>query len=150
MSADSVSEYGIGPYDYDEAVAAIQKFAMALTNLGLANRFAIAPTPRSIIEYEKRSDGNRGRKHIYFQAILIDKCPHLPKPEGLTALGIRQAESQGYKQPKVKQYEAFGERKTLNQWAKVAGTSWPTLKSRIDAGMTMEEAITDIALKKSA
>lgn len=141
-------EQGIGPFEYDDAVDLIRKFALALTNLGLNGRFSMMPTPRRIVENEKRADGRRGRTQIFYQIILVDKQPDEPYPEGLTALQIATAESRGYQEPKVKHYTAFGESMTLNQWAKAVGVTWPTLKSRIDAGMTMEEAITQIALKK--
>lgn len=133
---ERASEHKMGPFAWDEALECIEQFAIALTNLGLNRRFTIRPTPQSV-------------GHGFYQLVLLDKEPDKPKPEGLTTLHIRTAQKAGYAKPKTKHYNAFGQRMTLNKWAQVAGTTWPTLKSRIDAGMSMEEAITDIALKKS-
>lgn len=143
MKAARVSQYKIGPFEYDEAVECIKKYALALTNLGLNSRFTISPTPHPVTGYENG-------KTTHYQVILTDKRPDEPKPEGLTALQIRTAESSGYAKPKTTYYEAFGQRMTLGKWAAVAGVTRPTLKSRIDAGLTMEEAITQIALKRAA
>ncbi len=134
MKTARVSTHKIGSFEYDEAIEHIKKFALALTNLGLQKRFSILPNPYSV-------------GHGFYQIILLDNRPDEPKPEGLTALEIRTAETKGYARPRAHYYEAFGQRKTLGKWAEVAGVSRPTLKTRIDAGMTMEEAITDVALK---
>lgn len=146
-----IREQAVGPFEYDEAVQNIRKFALALTNLDLNDRFAVSPTPRAVLEREKRRDRKAGRKEIYYQVVIIDKRPDEPRPTGLTALHIAQAEAQGYTKPRTRQYhEAFGQTKTLNQWAKAVGVTYPTLKSRIDRGMTVEEAVTEIAIKKAA
>lgn len=145
-----VREQRIGPFEYDEAVECIQRFALALTNLGLGGRFTVAPTPLRITGSGRHTLRDTGHEHALYHVILLDKRPGDPYPKNLTALQIVAAENEGHTKPKVKQYEAFGERKNLNQWAKAVGVSWPTLKSRIEAGMTMEEALTQIALKKSS
>lgn len=146
-----IREQAIGPFEYDEAVSCIKKFALALTNLGINDRFTVAPVPRPVLERERRRDGKAGRKEVYYQVILVDKRPDEPSPEGLTVLQIADAEAQGYMRPRSRQYhDAFGQRKTLNQWAKAVGVTYPTLKSRIDKGMTVEEAVTEIAIKKAA
>lgn len=145
-----VREQGIGPFEYDEAVECINKFALALTNLGLSSRFTVAPAPHRIVGSGRHAMRDEGHERKLYQVILVDRRPDEPYPRGLTALQITAAEAKGYTKPKVKQYEAFGETKNLNQWAKAVGVSWPTLKSRIDAGMTMEEALTQIALRKAA
>lgn len=132
----------IGPFEYDEAVECIKKYALALTNLGLNGRFVISPRPHPVVSYEN------GRR-IHYQIILTDKHPDEPKPEGLTTLNIMAAESAGYTKPRVTYYEAFGQRMTLGKWAVAAGVSRPTLKSRIDAGLTMEEAITQLVTKRA-
>lgn len=138
MGATRVSEHKIGPFDYDEAKECIIRFAVALTNLGLQKRFSLRPEPQSV-------------GHGFYQIVLLDKYPDKPKPASLTTLQIKVAEQAGYAKPKTTQYyEAFGERKTLGKWADVADVARTTLKARIDAGMTMEEAITDIALARSA
>jgi hypothetical protein len=148
---EGVREQSIGPFEYGEAVDHIRQYALALTNLKLNNRFTVLPTPRPVVEIEKRWDNKQGRRQRYYQVILVDRKPGEPLPEGLTALQIKAAEAQGYeKKRKVIHYDAFGQSMTLPQWAKVAGVSRPTLKSRLDAGMTMEEAITQIALKRAA
>lgn len=151
METEKVSEYKIGPFEYDEAVGLIKKYALALTNLGLHKRFTISPSPHPVKEVEHGNNGRgKGRRHFYYQVVLVDHCPDEPKPAGLTTLKIRTAEAAGYTPPKTKYYEAFGQRMSLNQWAKATGVSRPTLKSRIDAGLTMEEAVTQIALKKAS
>jgi len=136
MKVERIAEHKIGPFTRDEAIECIQKFALALTNLRLNGRFSIVSTPQSV-------------GHNFYQVILRDRNPDKPKPEGLTSLHIRQAENSGYAKPRVTHYNAFGQRMTLGKWAQVAGVSRPTLKARLDAGMTVEEAITDIALKRS-
>lgn len=132
-----ISTHKIGPFKYDEAVENIKKFACALSNLELQGRFSIMPSPVSV-------------GHGFYQIVLLDKRPDEPKPEDLTALNIRVAEAAGYASPGVRYYEAFGQRKTLGKWAEMVGVTRPTLKTRVDAGMTVEQAITDIALKKAA
>lgn len=145
-----IREQGIGPFEYDEAIDCIKKFALALTNLGLGDRFAVAPTPRRIVGSGRHALRDEGHEHALYHVTLIDRQPDKPYPEGLTTLQIVAAGNQGYEKPKVKQYTAFGETKNLNQWAKAVGVTRPTLKSRIDAGMTMEEALTQIAVKKTS
>ena len=135
MKTERTSEYKIGPFTWDESLECIQKFARALTNLKLDRRFSINGTPQKL-------------GHGFYQVILIDKKPGEPKPEGLTTLHIHAAEKAGYAKPKVTYYNAFGQRMTLGKWAEVAGVTRPTLKARLDAGMTVEEAITDVALKR--
>lgn len=137
MKPERMSEHKMGPYTHDEAVECIQNFAIALKNLGLNRRFSVAAAPQSV-------------GHGFYQVILFDKNPDEPKPEGLTTLHIQRAEKAGYAKPRTTYYDAFGQRMTLGAWAQVAGVSRPTLKARIDAGMTVEEAITAIALKKSS
>lgn len=144
MAASRVSEYKIGPFEYDEARRLVIEFSLALTNLGLTERFCIEGTPRSCVEYEG------SQRNIYYHVVLRDKQPDQPKPKGLSTLDIKLAQAAGYTKGKVTHYEAFGKRLTMTQWAKAAGVTRPTLKSRIDAGLTMEEAITQIALKKAA
>ena len=144
-------EQAIGPFEYEEAVNCIKRFALALTNLGLNNRFTVEAFPQRIARSGRWHEFEEEREHALYQVILVDRHPDKPIPSGLTTLRIRAAENQGYKKnSQVKQYEAFGEFKNLNQWAKAVGVTWPTLKSRIDAGMTMEEALTQIALKKAS
>lgn len=143
MKTARAHQHKIGPFEYDEAVECIEKYALALTNLGLSKRFTVSPRPHPVVGYEN------GRR-THYQVILTDKRPDDPKPEGLTALRIEAAESAGYAKPRVTYYEAFGQRMTLGKWAVAAGVSRPTLKSRIDAGLTMEEAITQAVTKKTA
>lgn len=143
MESTQVSQYKIGPFEYEEAVECIKKYALALTNLGLSKRFAISPTPIPVVGYEN------GRR-THYQVILTDRCPDEPKPEGLTAVQIEAAESAGYAKSKTTYYEAFGRRMTIGKWAEAVGVSRATLKARIDADLNMEEAITQIALKKAA
>lgn len=136
MRSSGMSEHKMGPFAWDEAIECIQKFARALTNLKLNSRFSIDPVPQPL-------------GHNFYQIVLLDRQPDKPKPEGLTTLHIRAAENAESARPKTKYYDAFGQRMSLNKWAQVTGVSWPTLKARIDAGMTMEEAITEIALKNA-
>lgn len=154
---EKVREQAIGPFNHDEAIDCIKKSALVLTNLDLNDRFVVDPWPRPVTETVN------GQTRTYYQAVIIDKRPDEPRPDGLTTLDIRVAVFKGYTKARPKpqvseaeprggktQYEAFGETKNLNQWAKAVGVTWPTLKSRIDAGMTMEEALTQIALKKAS
>lgn len=150
MNSKAYREHKIGPFEYDEAVDYIKKFALALTNLGLHKRFSISSAPRPIADRDMNAKLDSGRARTYYQVVLIDKRPHEPSPEGLTLPQIHAAEKAGYAEPKVKHYEALGQKMTLNQWAKAVGVSYPTLKSRIQAGKTMEEAITEIAMKKAS
>jgi hypothetical protein len=151
MGSANTSEYKIGPFEYGEAVSLIKKYALALTNLGLSHRFSVLPSPQPVMEYEKRRDGRRGRFFVHHQVVIVDRFPDEPKPEGLTTLDIRAAEAEGYRQkkPRTTYYEALGQSMTIGKWAEAVGVSRATLKARIDAGMTMEEAITQIALKKA-
>lgn len=150
MNTARVAERIIGPFDYDEAVEHIKQFARALTNLKLTDRFTIHPTPRPIVEREARGDAKKRRRITTYHVVLLDKQPEKPHPTGLTVLDIRAAESAGYTKPKVDTYEALGQRMTLSEWARAVGAARATLKARIDAGMTMEEAVTELALKRSA
>lgn len=149
MKNARTAERTIGPFEYGEAVDLIQQFALALTNLKLHSRFIVQPSPRPVIEWERRGDRKQGRKIIHYQVVLIDRRPDEPSPEGLTVLDIKVAEHAGYVKPETAPYEAFGQHMTLGEWAKAVGTTRKNLKARIDTGMTMEEALTHIALKKS-
>lgn len=153
MENEGAAERLIGPFKYDEAIDYIKQFALALTNLNLQNRFTIRSTPRAVVEREKRWDHSAGRRNTYYQVVLVDRNPHEPSPEGLTALDIKVAEAAGYTKAQERTrrvHEAFGQSMTVNGWARAAGVSPNTLRSRISAGMTMEEAITQIALKKAS
>lgn len=143
MKTSHVSQYKIGPFEHDEAVECIKNYALALTNLGLSKRFSVDPTPHPVVGYENG-------KRTHYQVILIDKRPDEPKPQGLTAFKIKAAESTGYAKRKTTYYVAFGQRMSLNKWAKAADVSRFTLKSRLNAGLSMEEALTQIALKRAA
>jgi hypothetical protein len=143
-----VREQKIGPFEYSEALQYIERFALALTNLGLQERYIVDPVPGRTVEWEKRRDGRKGRMQVSYHVVLVDKRPTEPPPENLTALGIGQAVEKGY-QPLERHYDALGKRMTLPQWAKAVGTSCAKLRSQINAGATMEEAITQIALKKA-
>ncbi len=155
MVVKSRSEYKIGPFDYDDAKHHIKKYALALTNLGLGNRFSVDPWPRRVVDTEN------GRPRTLYQVVIVDKYPDRPCPEGLTTFKIKAAESRGYRnpaqhedeepeEPEEKRYRALGRVMTLSQWAEAADIDPSTLKVLIDGGMTMKEAITQIALKKAS
>jgi hypothetical protein len=144
-----VREQAIGPFEYEEATECINRFAAALTNLGLNDRFAVSWNPRRIAGGKRQRLEESSSGALYY-VILLDRRPDEPCPQGLSVLQIKRAELEGHKKkPQIKQYEAFGETKNLNQWAKAVGVAWHTLKARIDTGMTMEEALTQIALRKA-
>lgn len=130
--------------DRESAEDHIGEVALVIRRLGLVKRFGVLVEPKPIIE----------RNHLghpiakYFGVYLVDRTPNEPMPEGLTSVPKFVDTTEAPKETKRTQYMAFGETKNLHQWAKAVGVSDPTLKSRIDAGKTMEEALTELALKK--
>lgn len=130
--------------DYESAEEHIKEVALHFGRLGLASRFGVVPVPKPLVERNARGHAIAR----YFGVYLVDRTPNEPLPEGLTSIPKIVESAQAPKETKRTQYTAFGETKNLHQWAKAVGVSDPTLKSRIDAGKTMEEALTEIALKK--
>lgn len=92
MAAQDRNEYRIGPFDYDDAIHHIKKFALVLTNLGIHDRFRVSPYPRRVA-------GSEGYGKSAYHVILLDKCPSESKPEWLTVLRIEAAEAKGYTKP---------------------------------------------------
>ncbi|MFI0265577.1 hypothetical protein [Streptomyces luteogriseus] len=139
-----------------EAVEFIQELPGILRELGLSDRFKAVPTPRVISEAQQR--GRHFKRFNYYAACMRDLHPSEPLPV-ITVADIAEARRRArYKETlprlssrrKGQQYEAFGQSMTLNQWAKAVGVSWPTLNARIEAGKSMEEAITELALKNAS
>lgn len=150
MTHVNATEQQIGPFSFDDAMRYIQTFALALSNLRLQDRFVIRPLPRpSGIERDGDEMDRHSGRPVY-HVVLLDQRPDRPKPQGLTALCITTAAARGYAPARNPKYEAFDQRMTLTDWAKAVGVSRQTLKSRLDSGMTMEEAVSDIALRKAA
>jgi hypothetical protein len=138
-----------------DAVEFIQELPGILRELGLSERFKAIATPRVIAERQQR--GRFSRRFNYYAACMRDLRPE-EEPPSITIADIAEAREKARRKaalPRLakgrgKQYEAFGQSMTLNQWAKAVGVSWPTLNARIEAGKSMEEAITELALKKAS
>jgi hypothetical protein len=152
MAAKPEERYVDAYEKYEDAADLITQLAEVVMSLGLGERFAIQWAPRQIKEYDRNGNVIGNAWGVY----LVDKKPDQPLPDRLSFKPRLPEKKTANPKSAPSQrrvntlYEAFGESKTLNQWAKVAGVSWPTLNARIKAGMTMEEAITDIALKNAS
>lgn len=136
------------PY-YDDAADLINRLAETVRRLGLSNRFKVVWEPRKIVERQART--NIPLRNLW-AVYVVDHAPHLPVPTGLSStprITARTREIPGTA-TRGTTYEAFGQKMTLNQWAKAVGVSWPTLNARIRSGKSMEEALTELALKKAS